>query len=67
MLETVEGQPVLQAGPLCKYVKKGLISMDLKLPAGVSNYKWIWTIKTLKKIHLINAGTSLTQANRTSL
>ena len=29
MLETVEGQPVLHTGPLCKYEKKGLISMDL--------------------------------------
>ena len=47
MLEIVEGQPVLQIGPPCKYEKKGLISMDLKLPAGASNYKWTRTIKTL--------------------
>ena len=49
MLETVQGQPVLQASPLSKYEKRGLISMDLKLPASVSNYKWTWTIKKLKK------------------
>ena len=55
MLEIVEGQPVLQIGPPCKYEKKGLISMDLKLPAGASNYKWTWTMKILKKIHVINA------------
>ena len=38
--------------------------MNLKLPAGASNYKWTWTKKIFKKIHVINAGTSLIQTKK---
>ena len=38
--------------------------MDLNPLAGASNYKWTWTINTLKKIHVINAGTSLIQTRK---
>ena len=64
MLETVQGQPVLQAGPLCKYEKRAW-------------YQWIWNfqqvlqtingheqLKLKKKVHVINAGTTLIQTRK---